>query len=235
MSVLHQSEGKAQPFGGFTGQATSTKAHWWGLKNQKPLIMGHRATFSFSLSSSREWFASPEILQPSVPALGISSFTLHACQFHFSVIFIERVIQNECICSVVEGTDVSLRYCKWAAAVPLSSKQLWRSLSAFWAACKSSQAQWMVYYLPHLCSELSDENARQQQCDISSFTSHKAKESQIWLPLWFAEIRTFHLQNTNPISKQPNPIRHGSLSVVWVEKPFLYPSHKLCSAGGSEN
>lgn len=93
----------------------------------------------------------------------------------------------------------------------------------------------MAYYLPHLCSELSDENVREQLCDINSFTSHKANQSQAGLPLQFAEIRTFHLQNINPTNKQPNPIRHGSLSMVWVEKPFLYHRHKLCSAGGSEN
>lgn len=74
VSILHQSEWKAQSFSGFTGQTSSTKLHWWGLKNQKSLVMGHRATFSFSLSSSREFFASLEVLQPSIPALGLFRF-----------------------------------------------------------------------------------------------------------------------------------------------------------------
>lgn len=151
-------------------------------------------TFSFSLSSSRELLSSPEILQLSIPALGFSSFSLHVCSF-------------QCDFSWARDSELMCLQCsegKWRVLMVLgmSSGTSFECISAFWVACKSSQAQRMAYYLPHFAaSYLSDKNVREQLCDISSFTFHKANQSQFWLSLQIAEIRTFHLQNTNPTNK----------------------------------
>lgn len=76
----------------------------------------------------------------------------------------------------------------------------------------------MSCYLPHLCSQLCDENERDQLCDVNSFTSHIANLVQAELPLQFDE-KVYLIEiptNTHQMS-----ILHGSLSTVWVEK-FLY-------------
>lgn len=221
MSVLQLIEWKAQPFCDFTGQASSTKASWWGLKNRKSWIMGHRPTFFFFFVwAVLELFASPEILQSIIPALGLSSFTLHACQFpcdfswvYDSVLMRLQCRELTCPCDTVNE--------QWQFVwVQNSCEDLYQLSEWFVNHCKPNE--WRITYLSSAVSYLNNKNVREQLCDISSFTSHKVNESQAWLPLQFAEIRTFHLQNTNPTNKQPNPIRDGSLSMVWVEKPFLY-------------
>lgn len=147
------------------------------LKNQESLIMGHRPTFSLSLSSSRELFASPEILQPSIPALALSSIALHVCPFqcNFSWVCDSELMQfavswRELTCP--RDTVNEQQQFLW---VQNSYKDLYQ-LSQ-WLVNHHKPSEWRITYLTSAVSYLSDENAREQLCDISSFTSHKANQS----------------------------------------------------------